>query len=76
MTAIENESFDDMLGGNFMKATLHGSFPKQEPLYPQAATELMAGRRPLSAAEAQIPPNLSHVIVGPATALEIRWTRP
>jgi hypothetical protein len=34
MTAIENESFDDMLGGNFMKATLHGSFPKQEPLYP------------------------------------------
>jgi hypothetical protein len=50
--------------------------PQQEPLYPQEATELMAGRRPLSATEAQIPPNLSHVIVGPATALEIRWTRP
>ena len=33
MTAIENEIFDDMLIGNFMKTTLHGSFP-HHPLYP------------------------------------------
>jgi hypothetical protein len=50
--------------------------PQQQPLYPQAETEIMAGRRPLSATESQMPPNLRHVIVGPATALEIRWTRP
>ncbi len=50
--------------------------PEQQPRYPQAETEIMAGRRPLSASEAQMPPNLRHVIVGPATALEIRWSRP
>ena len=50
--------------------------PQQEPLYPQEATEIMAGRRPLSATEAEIPRSLRHVLVGPATALEIRWTRP
>jgi hypothetical protein len=33
MIAIENEIFDDMLIGNFMKATLHGKFPSR-PLYP------------------------------------------
>jgi hypothetical protein len=50
--------------------------PQQQPLYPQAETEIMAGRRPLSATESQMPRSLRHVIVGPATALEIRWTRP
>jgi hypothetical protein len=50
--------------------------PEQQPLYPQAQTEIMAGRRPLSASEAQMPRNLRQVIVGPATALEIRWSRP
>ena len=33
MKVIENEIFDDLLGGNFMKAILHGSFPAR-PLYP------------------------------------------
>ena len=50
--------------------------PQQQPLYPQAKTEIMAGRRPLSAGEAEMPRNLRHVIVGPATALEIHWSRP
>ena len=50
--------------------------PQQQPLYPQERTEIMAGRRPLSATESEMPRNLRHVIVGPATALEIRWTRP
>lgn len=50
--------------------------PQAQPLYPQEETELMAGRRPLSASEWEIPRNLAHVIVGPATALEIRWTHP
>ena len=35
MTAIENEIFDDMLIGNFMKTTLHGRFPlPRRALYP------------------------------------------
>lgn len=33
MTAIENEIFDDLLIGNFMKTTLHGDFPRRS-LYP------------------------------------------
>jgi hypothetical protein len=49
--------------------------PDREPRFPQEQTEVMAGRRPLSAEEAEIPPNLRRVIVGPATAREIRWTR-
>ncbi len=50
--------------------------PAQQPLFPQADTEIMAGRRPLSAHEWEIPRSLAHVVVGPATALEIRWTHP
>ncbi len=50
--------------------------PDQQPLVPQEETEIMAGRRPVSASEWEMPSSLGHVIVGPATALEIRWTRP
>jgi hypothetical protein len=50
--------------------------PDQQPLYPQADAEIMAGRRALSAREWEMPRNLNHVLVGPATALEIRWTHP
>jgi hypothetical protein len=50
--------------------------PGQQPLYPQAATEIMAGRRPLSATASEMPHSLRHVLVGPATALEIGWTHP
>ncbi len=49
--------------------------PQQKPLYPQAKAEIMAARRALSEREAQMPPALSAVVVGPATAAEIRWTR-
>ncbi|MBV8784907.1 MAG: hypothetical protein JOZ67_12025 [Gammaproteobacteria bacterium] len=47
--------------------------PAQEPLYPQEETEIMAGRRPVSPTEWEMPRSLAHVVVGPATALEIRW---
>jgi hypothetical protein len=50
--------------------------PEQKPLYPQEKAEIMAGRRPLSAQESEMPGSLKRVVVGPATALEIRWTRP
>ena len=50
--------------------------PQREPLYPQGRAEIMAGRRALSRQDFEMPPGLGDVVVGPATALEIRWTRP
>jgi hypothetical protein len=49
--------------------------PDRKPLYPQEKAEIMAGRRALSERDAQMPPALSAVVVGPATAAEIRWTQ-
>ena len=49
--------------------------PRQKPLYPQLYAELMAGRRMLSATRWEQPAGLDEVVVGPATALEIRWLR-
>jgi len=48
--------------------------PDQEPRYPQERAEIMAGRRALSDSEWEMPSTLAHVVVGPETALEIRWT--
>jgi hypothetical protein len=50
--------------------------PEQQPLFPQKDTEIMAGRRALSPTESEMPASLRHVVVGPATALEIRWSHP
>ena len=36
----------------------------------------MAGRRPLSPAEFDMPDSLREVVVGALTAAEIRWVRP
>ena len=47
--------------------------PDQRPLYPQAYAELMAGRRMLSPDRWQQPAGLDQVVIGPATAIEIRW---
>jgi hypothetical protein len=47
--------------------------PRQLPLYPQKTAELMAGRRMLSATRWVQADGLDEVVVGPATALEIRW---
>jgi hypothetical protein len=48
--------------------------PDQEPLYPQARAELMAGRVPMSKHAAEIPPSLGQVVIGPETAFEIGWS--
>jgi hypothetical protein len=45
----------------------------QKPLYPQLAAELMAGRRMLAPDKWQQAPSLDEVVIGAATALEIRW---
>jgi hypothetical protein len=50
--------------------------PAQQPLYPQADAEIMAVRRALSPRESEIPRSLRSEVAGPATALEIGWTRP
>jgi hypothetical protein len=49
--------------------------PRQEPLYPQQTAELMAGRRMLSAVKWTQATGLQEVVIGPATAAEIRWTQ-
>jgi hypothetical protein len=46
---------------------------RQVPLYPQHFAELMAGRRMLTATRAEQPDDLDEVLIGAATALEIRW---
>ena len=50
--------------------------PAQQPLYPQAEAEIMAVRRALGPQESEMPRSLKSVVVGAATALEIRWTHP
>jgi hypothetical protein len=47
--------------------------PNQIPLYPQLTAEIMAGRRMLDAHRWQQAESLDEVVIGPATALEIRW---
>jgi hypothetical protein len=49
--------------------------PRQSPLYPQKFAELMAGRRMLSATSWEQPSSLDQVVIGPATAIEIRWRK-
>lgn len=49
--------------------------PAQQPLYPQAFAEIMAGRLALSPREAEIPQGLGQAVVGAATAREIGWLR-
>jgi hypothetical protein len=47
--------------------------PAQIPRYPQLTAELMAGRRAIAPDMGQQAVNLDEVVIGPATALEIRW---
>jgi hypothetical protein len=49
--------------------------PQRRPLYPQPLAEIMAGRRSLSASQADMPDSLREVVVGALTAAEIRWIR-
>lgn len=49
--------------------------PQKQPLYPQRYAEIMGGRIPLTPTSSEIPRSLDEVMVGPATALEIRWVR-
>jgi hypothetical protein len=46
--------------------------PERSPLYPQKLAEIMGGRIPLAENDAVIPRNLGLVVIGPATAREVR----
>jgi hypothetical protein len=47
--------------------------PDSNPLYPQSFAEIMAGRFAVDADTFEMPESLEDVLVGDATALEIRW---
>ncbi|HEX4243415.1 MAG TPA: hypothetical protein VHZ53_18535 [Steroidobacteraceae bacterium] len=47
--------------------------PAQSPLFPQRTAELMAGRRMIAPDRWQQAESLDEVVIGPATAREIRW---
>ena len=47
--------------------------PVAQPRHPQAAAEIMAGRVALASDAAEMPDSLADVVVGAATAREIRW---
>ncbi len=49
--------------------------PDKTPRFPQTFAEIMAGRLAIDARTFEIPESLDHVVVGEATALEIRWIR-
>lgn len=49
--------------------------PERNPRHPQEFAEIMAGRIPKSATQADIPESLDGVVVGAATAAEIGWRR-
>lgn len=63
------------LGDNQPMHPIGYAQPDRNPLYPQDTAELMGGRIPLSPTESSIPQSLRQVVVGPATALEIGWTK-
>lgn len=50
--------------------------PEQSPRYPQEYAEIMGGRIPLTAAQAEIPRSLAQTLIGQTTAKEIKWVRP
>jgi hypothetical protein len=49
--------------------------PDRIPRFPQTFTEIMAGRYAIDAHTSEMPESLDEVVVGEATALEIRWVR-
>jgi hypothetical protein len=73
-TVGASDKYDPATGNPLVPAGLGD--PAQHPRYPQEETEIMAGRRALSQHDSEMPRSLTHVVVGPATALEIRWSRP
>lgn len=51
------------------------AYPMQQPLFPQAKAELMAGHIPVSAQSSKMPEALQDTLINQITALEIGWIK-
>jgi hypothetical protein len=49
--------------------------PQRQPRWPQSKAEIMAGRIPVSATDQVMAASLDEVVVGPASAREMGWSR-
>ena len=49
------------------------AFPNQQPLFPQAKAELMAGYIPTSQTQSKMPESINETLIGDITATEIGW---
>jgi hypothetical protein len=66
-----NDKYDPST--NYPLQPLGFAEPELAPLFPQRFAEIMGGRVPISPGDARIPDSLDEVLIGAATALEIRW---
>ncbi|OTG84257.1 hypothetical protein B9T33_00175 [Acinetobacter sp. ANC 5054] len=51
------------------------AYPNQQPLFPQAKAELMAGYIPTSKTTSKMPESLQQTVINEATALEVGWKK-
>ena len=51
------------------------AFPNQQPLFPQAKAELMAGHIPLSETRSKMPESLDQTVINEMSALELGWKK-
>lgn len=49
--------------------------PNQQPLFPQAKAELMAGHIPTSQTQSKMPDSLAQTVINELTANEVGWTK-
>ncbi|MDD2946411.1 MAG: hypothetical protein PHG15_11650 [Acinetobacter sp.] len=51
------------------------AYPKQQPLFPQAKAELMAGHIPVSQQKSKMPDSLKQTLINEITAIELGWKK-
>ncbi|MFH7767279.1 hypothetical protein [Acinetobacter sp. BSP-28] len=51
------------------------AYPNQQPLFPQAKAELMAGHIPLSQQKSKMPDSLKQTLINEITAIELGWKK-
>lgn len=51
------------------------AYPNQQPLFPQAKAELMAGHIPVSSDKSKMPDTLQQTLINEITALELGWKK-
>jgi hypothetical protein len=51
------------------------AYPDQQPLFPQAKAELMAGHIPTSQTQSKMPESIDETLVNEITAIEIGWKK-